>query len=65
MKNKLTLFDLNKKYSDCPVTVREYEIDGKKYIVHSHFVGDKDIDKVISEIAFNKAISETLKVKVA
>lgn len=65
MKNKLTLFDLNKKYSDCPVTVSEYEIDGKKYVVHSHFVGNKDIDKVISEIAFNKAISETLKVKVA
>ena len=65
MKNKLTLFDLNKKYSDCHVTVREYEIDGKKYIVHSHFVGNKDIDKVISEIAFNKAISETLNIKVA
>ena len=65
MKNKLTLFDLNKKYSDCPVAVREYEIDGKKYIVHSHFVGNKDIDKVISEIAFNKAISETLNIKVA
>ena len=65
MKNKLTLFDLNKKYSDCPVTVRKYEIDGKKYVVHSHFVGNKDIDKVISEIAFNKAISETLNIKVA
>ena len=65
MKNKLTLFDLNKKYSDCPVTVREYEIDGKKYIVHSHFVGNKDIDKVISEIALNKAIAETLNIKVA
>ena len=65
MKNKLTLFDLNKKYSDCPVKVREYEIDGKKYVVHSHFVGDKDIDKVISEIAINKAIAETLNIKVA
>ena len=38
----------------------EYEIDGKKYVVHSHFVGNKDIDKVISEIAFNKAMLETL-----
>lgn len=38
----------------------EYEIDGKKYVVHSHFVGNKDIDKVISEIAFNKAMAETL-----
>ena len=60
MKNKMTLFDLNKKYADCPVTVSEYEIEGKKYIVHSHFVGNKDIDKVISEIAFNRAITEIL-----
>ena len=37
----------------------------KKYVVHSHFVGNKDIDKVISEIALNKAIAETLNIKVA
>ena len=61
MKNKMTLFELNKKYADCPVTVSEYEIEGKKYIVHSHFVGNKDIDKVISEIALNRAIAEILK----
>ncbi len=60
MKNKMTMFELNEKYSACPVRVSEYEIDGKKYVVHSHFIGNKDIDKVISEIAFNKAISETL-----
>ena len=56
----MTMFELNEKYSACPVRVSEYEIDGKKYVVHSHFIGNKDIDKVISEIAFNKAISETL-----
>ena len=56
----MTMFELNEKYSACPVRVSEYEIDGKKYVVHSHFVGNKDIDKVISEIAFNKAITETL-----
>ena len=60
MKNKMTMFELNEKYSACPERVSEYEIDGKKYVVHSHFVGSKDIDKVISEIAFNKAMSETL-----
>ena len=60
MKNKMTMFELNEKYSACPVRVSEYEIDGKKYVVHSHFIGNKDIDKVILEIAFNKAISETL-----
>ncbi len=57
---KSTLFELNEKYKDCPVSVNEYLINGKKYIVHSHFVGDKDIDVVIRNIAFNKAINEIL-----
>lgn len=60
MKNIMTMFKLNEKYSACPMRTSEYEIDGKKYVVHSHFVGNKDIDKVISEIAFNKAMAETL-----
>ena len=65
MKNKMTMFELNEKYSSCPVRVSEYEIDGKKYMVHSHFIGNKDIDKVISEIAFNHAIADILKNKAA
>ena len=65
MRNKMTMFELNEKYSVCPTRTNEYEIDGKKYVVHSHFVGNKDIDKVISEIAFNRAADEILKNKVA
>ena len=65
MKNKMTMFELNEKYSSCPVRVSEYEIDGKKYVVHSHFIGNKDIDKVISEIAFNRAVCEVLENKAA
>ena len=57
---KPTMFELNEQHKDCPVHVNEYEIDGKKFIVHSHFVGGKDIDKVISEIAFNRALNESL-----
>ena len=60
MKNKMTMFELNEKYSAYPTRTSKYEIDGKKYVVHSHFIGNKDIDKVISEIAFNKAVAETL-----
>ena len=56
---KPTMFELNEKYSS-PVRMTEYEIDGKKFIVHSHFIGGKDIDKVISEIAFNRAFNESL-----
>lgn len=59
MKDK-TLSELNEKYSSCPVYVREYDLDNKKYVVHSHFVGSKDIDDVISSIAFRQALSETL-----
>lgn len=58
---KLTMFELNEQYKDCPVTVNEYMIDGRKYIVHSHFIGEKDIDTVIRDIAFHRAMDETLK----
>ena len=58
---KSTMFQLNGQHKDCPVHTNEYEIDGKKFIVHSHFIGSKDIDKVISEIALNRALNETLK----
>ena len=58
---KPTMFELNDRHRDCPVHTNEYEIDGKKFIVHSHFIGSKDIGKVISEIALNRALNETLK----
>ena len=57
---KPTMFELNNQHKDCPVHTNEYEIDGKKFIVHSHFIGGKDIDKVISEIAFTRALNESL-----
>ena len=57
---KPTMFELNERYKDSPVRTNEYEIDGKKFIVHSHFTGSKDIDTVISEIAFNRALNESL-----
>ena len=60
---KPTMFELNDRHKDCPVHTNEYEIDGKKFIVHSHFIGSKDIDKVISEIAFKRALNEYMKAK--
>ena len=57
---KLDIFEYAEQHKDCPEHANEYEIDGKKYIVHSHFVGQKDIDKVLSDIAVNRALSETL-----
>ena len=54
------LKELNAKYEFFPVFVREYEIDNKKYVVHAHFVGSKNIDDVILSIAFRLAMNETL-----
>lgn len=57
---KMTMIGLNEKYKNFPTATNEYIINGKQYRVHSHFIGSKDINKVISEIALNRAIRETL-----
>ena len=54
------MFELNEKYKDFPERVSDYKIDGKKYIVHSRFVGEKNIDEVIGRLAFERAVKETL-----
>ena len=53
------MFEMNEQNKDCPVSVTEQIIDGKKYIVRSHFIGEKDIDTVIRNIAFSRAMNET------
>ena len=61
----MSLTELNEKYKEYPTVIREYEIGGKKYRVHSHFIGTKDLDKVLHQIALNRAIRETLSANVA
>ncbi len=58
---KTTLNELNEMYNDAPKRTSEYEIDGKKFIVTSHFVGTKDLDKTMYQLAFNRACEEILK----
>ena len=60
LSRRLDIFEYAEQHKDCPEHTNEYEIGGKKYIVHSHFVGQKDIDKVLSEIAVSRALSEVL-----
>ena len=60
---QLNIFEYAKQHQDCPIRKSEYDINGKKYTVTRHFVGSKDIDKVIYEIAFNRALNESLKAK--
>lgn len=49
---------LNEGFSKASMIMREYIIDGKKYAVTAHYVGDKDIDKVINEMAIERAYAE-------
>lgn len=59
MKNR-TMQEMNEQYKDCPVQVNTYEVDGRIYRVHSHFIGDKDINDVMLKYAEDRAMSEML-----
>ena len=50
---------LIKLYAACPISQKEYEIDGKKYMVTRRFTGDKDINKLITELAVSRANRES------
>lgn len=59
MKNT-NVKELNEQYRDCPTNEQEYEIDGRKYIVVSHYVGKKDLDEVVLNDAYYQAMNELL-----
>lgn len=56
---RLDIFEFAEQHKDCLTRTREYKIKGKKYIVHSHFVGDKDAHKLLFDNVLNSALSET------
>ena len=60
MSKRLDIFEYAEQHKDCPEHTNEYDINGNKYIVHSHFVGSKDIDKVLMDIAERQALDEVL-----
>ena len=59
MKNR-TMQDMNEQYKDCPVHFNTFEVDGRIYRVHSHFIGDRDIHDVMYQYAERRAMSEML-----
>ena len=59
MNKKRTLAEMNEQNKDKPFKESVYEIDGKLYAVTSHFVGEKNVDKVLFDIAFRKAFEES------
>ena len=48
---------LSVEHGSAPTSMREYEIGGKKYTVVSHYVGKKNVDNVLREIAVKRAYS--------
>lgn len=57
-----TLQQLREEFSGAPTSRREYMIEGKRYIVTSHYTGKKDVDKVIREIALKRAYADMDKI---
>ena len=58
-----SMFDRNKQYALSPFHEVTRIINGKVYIITRHFVGNKNVGEVISQLALSKALSETLKKK--
>ena len=46
------------EFSSAHTSINEYEIRGKKYIVTSHYTGEKDIGQVIYALATDRAKRE-------
>ena len=49
---------LSVEHGSAPTSMIEYEIGGKKYTVVSHYVGKKNVDNVLREIAVKRAYSD-------
>ena len=52
--------EMDELYKDRPVQVNTYVVDGRTYRVHSHFIGDRDINDVMYRYAEDRAMSEML-----
>lgn len=60
MKEKKTMQELNEQFKDCPVQQNEYEIDGERIRVTSHFTGTKKLKEAVYQYAFHKALNDIL-----
>ena len=49
---------LSAEHGSAPTSMREHKIGGKKYTVVSHYVGKKNVDNVLREIAVKRAYSD-------
>ena len=60
MNKNRTMQEMNEQYKDCPIQVNTYEVDGRRYRVHSHFIEERDINDVMYRYAEDRAMSEML-----
>ncbi len=60
MTNNNTLQEQNFRFHDCPTHTNKYEVDGQKFTVISHFIGDRNINDVMYDYAMNRAMNEML-----
>ena len=59
MQKKETLAEMVAQYKDKPAETANYQIEGQVYIVSAHFVGEKNLDEVIHDYAFQRALEQT------
>lgn len=52
--------EMNEQYKNYPVQFNNYEVDGRTYRVHSHFVGYSNIHNVMYQYAEIIIMSERL-----
>ncbi len=57
-KAKVSPMDIDSLYPNAPTSVKTCELAGKKYKVVSHYVGTKQIDSVIHNMAIKQAYAE-------
>lgn len=50
--------DLCAEFGSAPTSTREYEIGGRKYIVTSHYVGNKNFKELFGELAFRQVLAD-------
>lgn len=55
---KKQLQELKQEFSNFSTTQNEYVVNDKKYIVVSHFVGNKNINEILIKLAQKQAYSE-------
>lgn len=55
---KKQLQELKQEFSNFSTSHSEYVVNDKKYIVVSHFVGNKNINEILIKLAQKQAYSE-------